>query len=93
MNLAKDLQAQQNSRMICSKPFQTVIVDSAFKKSRRRTWDRSSKGNCVFFSGLSFFFSFSFKICEIKEQTGQGGNACNMRQSMGQEERVEKGSG
>lgn len=46
-----------------------------------------------FFRFVFFFFSFSFKICEIKKQIGQGGNACNMRQSLGQEERVEKGSG
>lgn len=56
------------------------------QKFKRQLWG--------FFSGLSFFFfSFSFKICELKKQIGQGGNACNMRQSLGQEERVEKGSG
>lgn len=47
----------------------------------------------VGFFQVCLFFSFSFKICEIKKQIGQGGNACNMRQSLGQEERVEKGSG
>lgn len=41
LKIAKDLQAQQNSGVTRSKPFQKVIVDSAFNRIRKGTWGRS----------------------------------------------------
>lgn len=39
-----------------------------------------------------FLFLFSLKICEIREQIGQEGNACKMGESLGAREQVGKGS-
>lgn len=44
----------------------------------------------IFFFQFCLSFPFSLKICEIKEQIGQGGNACKMEDSLGQEETEER---
>lgn len=39
----------------------------------------------LIFAFIFLFLFFSLKICEIKEQIGQGVNTCKMEQSLGQE--------
>lgn len=62
------------------------------KRAGDRHGTEVQKAIVVFFQ-VCLFFPFFLKICEIKKQIGQGVNACNMGESLGQEERVEKGSG
>lgn len=75
LKIAKDLQAQQNSGVICSKPFQKVIVYSAFNRIRKGGHGADVEQSVRFLSGLfawySFFFFFPLKICEVKEQMSQ----------------------
>lgn len=47
--------------------------------------ENAVRGFFRFVCPLFSFFFFSLKICEIKEHIGQGGNACKMGESLGQE--------